>query len=451
MQVESKKVYNLIKVSIDLELKKSYYIIYKYKIIYLEGFSMAFQMDIGPENVVNIKVIGIGGAGNNVVNRMIEMGVRGVEFISINTDKQVLMTSSATHKIQIGEKLTRGMGAGSNPEVGLKAAQESRDKIANDLEGTDMVFITAGMGGGTGTGGAPVIAEIAKEMGILTVGVVTKPFAFEGIHRMKQAEKGIEELKSKVDSLVIIPNDRLKFVSDQKITFKNAFEIADDVLRQAVQSISELIQVPGIINLDFADVTTVMKDAGFSHMGVGRAAGKNKAEEAAKMATQSPLLETSINGAKGVIINVTGSSDIGLEEVETAATLIKEAAHRDANIIFGAALDESLEDEMRVTVIATGFDDGIKKPDIKVVHTTVEKPVVEEKKTTVTEDTFDFDLITDSFKTSNQYKFDTFKAESDTQIDSTATETTPTTFETETDADAEEDPFAALFKFFDKR
>ena len=310
-----------------------------------------------PDKVVNIKVIGVGGAGNNVVNRMIESGVSGVEFVVVNTDKQDLNKSKCPNKLQIGEKLTGGMGAGSKPEIGKKSAEESRAGISKILEGTDMVFITAGMGGGTGTGAAPIVADIAKELGILTVGVVTKPFRFEGMRRMKQAEGGINELRNKVDSLVIIPNERLKLATDQKITMLNAFEIADDVLQQAVQSISDLIKNTGFINLDFADVSAVMKDAGRAHMGVGRAAGKNKAEEAAKMAISSPLLETSINGAKGVLVNVTGSMDIGLEEVETAANLVQQAAHPDALIIFGAAFDDTLEDEIRVTVIATGFEE----------------------------------------------------------------------------------------------
>ena len=319
---------------------------------------MAFGMDMGPDSVVNIKVIGVGGGGNNVVNRMVRTGTKGVDFIAINTDKQALSVSAATYKIQIGEKLTNGQGAGSDPEVGRKSAEENRNQISKALEDADMVFITAGMGGGTGTGAAPIVADIAKELGVLTVGVVTKPFRFEGMRRMKQAEGGIAELRNKVDSLVIIPNERLKLATDQKITMVNAFEIADDVLQQAVQSISDLIKNTGFINLDFADVSAVMKDAGRAHMGVGRAAGKNKAEEAAKMAISSPLLETSINGARGVLINVTGSTDIGLEEVETAANLVQEAAHPDANIIFGAAFDEGLEDEIRVTVIATGFEEG---------------------------------------------------------------------------------------------
>ena len=319
---------------------------------------MAFGLDTGVENVVRIKVIGVGGGGNNVVNRMVRSGTRGVDFVAVNTDKQALNVSSATYKIQIGEKLTHGQGAGSDPEVGRKSAEESRAQISKALEDTDMVFITAGMGGGTGTGGAPIVAEIAREQGILTVGVVTKPFGFEGRRRMQQAEKGIEELQGKVDSLVIIPNERLKHATDQKITFANAFEIADDVLRQAVQSISDLIRDTGFINLDFADVTAIMKNAGMAHMDVGRAAGKGKAEEAARMAISSPLLETSIHGARGVLINVTGSMDIGLEEVEQAASLVQDAVHPDALTIFGATFDESMDDEIRVTVIATGFADG---------------------------------------------------------------------------------------------
>lgn len=317
---------------------------------------MGFEFDMGYDNVVAIKVIGVGGGGNNAVNRMINSGVKGVEFVAINTDKQALTYSAATSKIQVGEKLTKGQGAGSNPEIGRKAAEESREAIAKALEGTNMVFITAGMGGGTGTGGAPVVAQIAREMGILTVGVVTRPFNFEGRKRIEQATNGIDALKENVDSLVVIPNERLKFVSEQKISFKNAFEIADGVLRQAVASISELITVPGFINLDFADVTSVMKGAGYAHMGVGKAAGKDKAEEAAKMAIQSPLLETSINGAKGVILSVTGSSDVGLDEVEKAASMVQQAAHPDAHIIFGASIDDDLDDEIRVIVIATGFD-----------------------------------------------------------------------------------------------
>lgn len=319
---------------------------------------MSYKSETGPENVVTLKVVGVGGAGNNVVNRMVKSGTQGVEFISVNTDKQALAVSSADQKIQIGEKLTHGQGAGSDPDVGKRSAEESRNDIAKSLEDADMVFITAGMGGGTGTGAAPTVAEIAREAGTLTVGVVTKPFKFEGKRRMDQAIAGINSLLGKVDSLLIIPNDRLKYATDQKVTLANAFEIADDVLRQAVTSISDLIKNTGFINLDFADVTTIMKDAGFAHMGVGHAVGKGKAEEAAKMAVASPLMETSINGAHGVLINVTGSEDMGLEDVEAAANLVQEAAHPDANIIFGATFDNSLDDEIRVTVIATGFEEG---------------------------------------------------------------------------------------------
>ncbi len=310
------------------------------------------------ERVVKIKVIGIGGAGNNVVNRMISSGVGGVDFVVINTDKQDLNKSVCANKVQIGEKLTGGMGAGSKPDVGQKSAEESRAAIAKVLEGTDMVFITAGMGGGTGTGAAPIVADLAHEAGILTVGVVTKPFKFEGANRMRQAEQGIASLADKVDSLIIIPNDRLKYVTDEKITFANAFGIADDVLKQAVTSISELVGDAGnvVINLDFADVSAIMKDAGRAHMGVGTAAGREKAEQAALAAVASPLLETSINGATGVLVNVTGSSELTLDDVETAAGIVQEAANPDANIIFGATWNECFEDEMRVTVIATGFE-----------------------------------------------------------------------------------------------
>ena len=319
---------------------------------------MDFKAEAGPENVVTIKVIGVGGAGNNVVNRMVKSGTQGVEFIAINTDKQALSVSNADQKIQIGEKMTHGQGAGSDPEIGKRCAEESLNDIAKALEDTYMVCITAGMGGGTGTGAAPIVAELAREAGILTVGVVTKPFKFEGKRRMDQANAGIKDLLEKVDSLLIIPNDRLKFATDQKITLANAFEIADDVLHQAVTSISDLIKNTGFINLDFADVTTIMKNAGFAHMGVGHAAGKGKAEEAAKMAVQSPLMETSINGARGVLINITGSEDMGLDDIESAASLVQEAAHPDANIIFGATFDPNMADATRVTVLATGVAEG---------------------------------------------------------------------------------------------
>ena len=313
------------------------------------------------ERVVKIKVIGVGGAGNNVINRMIESGVSGVEFVVINTDKQDLNKSVCKNKVQIGEKLTNGMGAGSKPEIGQKSAEESRAQISKMLENTDMVFITAGMGGGTGTGAAPIVADLAREAGILTVGVVTKPFKFEGANRMRQAETGIAALGEKVDSLIIIPNDRLKYVTDEKITFANAFGIADDVLKQAVTSISELVGYSDhvIINLDFADVSAIMKDAGRAHMGVGIANGREMAEQAASLAVASPLLETSINGATGVLVNVTGSSELTLDDVETAASIVQEAANPDANIIFGATYSDEFVDSMRVTVIATGFNQGV--------------------------------------------------------------------------------------------
>jgi len=341
---------------------------------------MDFKAETGPENVVTLKVIGVGGAGNNVVNRMVKSGTQGVEFIAINTDKQALSVSNADQKIQIGEKMTHGQGAGSDPEVGKRSAEESRNDIAKALENADMVFITAGMGGGTGTGAAPTVAELAREAGILTVGVVTKPFKFEGKRRMDQANAGIQELLGKVDSLLIIPNDRLKFATDQKITLANAFEIADDVLHQAVTSISDLIKNTGFINLDFADVTCIMKNAGFAHMGVGHAAGKGKAEEAARMAVASPLMETSINGAHGVLINITGSEDMGLDDIESAASLVQEAAHPDANIIFGATFDPSMEDEIRVTVIATGFDENAPTSAATAVSAAPVRPVAVREK-----------------------------------------------------------------------
>ena len=322
---------------------------------------MAFEIDNETADVVQIKVVGVGGGGGNAVNRMVDAGVRGVEFIAINTDKAALLLSKATHKIQIGEKLTKGQGAGASPDKGENAAQESKDEIAAALRSADMVFIAAGMGGGTGTGAAPVVAQIAKELGILTVGIVTKPFGFEGRKRMAQAEEGIAALREQVDSLIVIPNERLKFVSEQKITLKNAFEIADDVLRQGVQSISELINVTSMVNLDFADVSQVMMDAGYAHMGVGISNGRDKAEIAAQKAIHSPLIETSMENARGVIISIIGSEDIGLEEVEQASTIISDMAHPDATIIWGAQLDPMLEDEMRIIVVATGLGDDKKE------------------------------------------------------------------------------------------
>ena len=320
---------------------------------------MPFQIDnMLNETPQSIKVIGVGGAGGNAVNRMADAGVQYVDLICMNTDKQALSRSSAGIKIQIGEKSTGGRGAGSKPEVGAKAAEESRDNIASVIKGADMVFITAGMGGGTGTGAAPVVAEIAKDMGALTVGIVTKPFAFEGKRRMEQAEKGIAALREHVDSLIVIPNERLKLVSETRITLANAFQVSDDVLRQGVQSISDLIQLPGIVNLDFEDVKSVMQDAGYAHMGAGRANGKDKAEQAAHAAINSPLIETKIDNATGVIISITASQDIGLDEIDQASTLIAKTVHPDATIIFGVQLDETMEDEMRITVIATGLGDS---------------------------------------------------------------------------------------------
>ena len=325
---------------------------------------MGFEFNSNYDSGVKIKVIGVGGGGGNAVNRMIESNIQGVEFVTVNCDKQVLLTSSAPTKIAIGEKVTKGHGAGSNPEVGKQAAEENLDDLKAILSGADMVFITTGMGGGTGTGAAPVVAKVAKEMGILTVGIVTKPFAFEGRKRMVQAENGIVNLREYVDSLVVIPNERLKLISENRITLSNAFEYADDILRHGVQSISDLINIPGIVNLDFADVSSVMRDAGYAHMGVGTGTGRDKAEVASKMAVSSPLLESSISGATGIIINVTASPDISLDEVETASAMISNEAHPEATIIWGATFDNSLEDTIKVTIIATGIrsDDEGKRP-----------------------------------------------------------------------------------------
>ena len=322
----------------------------------------------GNEGSAVIKVIGVGGGGNNAVNRMIDAGIKGVEFIAVNTDKQALQISRAGARIQIGEKITRGLGAGADPNVGAQSAEESKSEIAEALRGADMVFVTAGMGGGTGTGAAPTVAACAKEMGILTIGVVTKPFTFEGKKRLAQAERGIESLKGKVDTLVVIPNDKLLQVIDRKTSIIDAFRMADDILRQGVQGISDLIANPGLVNLDFADVKTIMLDTGMAHMGIGRASGENRAEDAAKQAIQSPLLETSIEGARGVIINITGSSSLGLQEVNTAAELVQRSVDPEANIIFGTVIDKSLDEDIVITVIATGFD---KEPGAK--ETTIGK------------------------------------------------------------------------------
>lgn len=332
------------------------------------------EFDLDMENFAQIKVVGVGGGGNNAVNRMIEAGLRGVEFIVINTDKQVLLRSQANTKIQIGEKLTKGLGAGANPDIGEKAANESRDEIAQSLKGADMVFVTAGMGGGTGTGAAPVVAQVAREMGILTVGVVTKPFMFEGRKRMQSAERGIECLKSSVDTLVTIPNDRLLQVAEKRTTMVDAFRMADDVLRQGVQGISDVIIVPGLVNVDFADVKTIMSNTGIAHMGVGRAAGEGRAEEAVKQAIHSPLLETSIEGARGVLLNIAGGPDMGMFELNTAADLVQKSVDPDAVIILGATIDENLKDEMLITVIATGFDKNpiLKKSENKAPEKTAQ-------------------------------------------------------------------------------
>ncbi len=313
------------------------------------------------DGTATIKVIGVGGAGNNAINRMIESGIKGVEFIAVNTDRQVLQKSEASTKIQIGEKITRGLGAGANPDIGAQAAEESKTEIAEALRGADMVFVTAGMGGGTGTGAAPVVASTARELGILTIGVVTKPFTFEGKKRLSQAERGIDSLKGRVDALVVIPNDKLLQIIDRKTTVLEAFQMADDILRQGVQGISDLITITGEVNLDFADVKTIMLNTGMAHMGIGRATGENRAEDAAKQAIQSPLLETSIEGARGVIINITGGEDLGLQEVNTAAELVQRSVDPEANIIFGTVRDDSMADEILITVIATGFE---KEPNV---------------------------------------------------------------------------------------
>ena len=316
---------------------------------------MTFEHDDTYESGVNIKVIGVGGGGNNAVNRMISSNIKGVEFVAINTDRQALNNSDAATQLVIGEKLTKGFGAGANPQIGSRAAEESIDEIKAILEDADMVFVTAGMGGGTGTGAAPVVARLAHEMDILTIGIVTKPFAFEGKRRMDQAVAGISELSQYVDSLVVIPNERLKQVTDTRITLENAFEIADGVLSRGTQSISDLLNVHGFINLDFADVSSVMKNAGYAHMGVGSATGKDKAEQAAKAAISSPLLESSIAGSHGILISITVSPDVGLEDVDVASSMIAAEASPDANVIWGVNIDHELEDEMRITIIATGF------------------------------------------------------------------------------------------------
>ena len=338
-----------------------------------EGGELMLGFDVELEEWVKIKVVGVGGGGSNAVDGLVDAKINGVDFISVNTDIQAFCRSKAEYKVQIGEKLTKGLGAGADPEVGRKAAEESKNEIIKLLEDSEMVFITAGMGGGTGTGAAPVIAQLAKEMGKLTVGVVTKPFTFEGRKRMKQAETGIEELKSKVDTLITIPNDRLLQVVQKNTSMLQAFSIADDVLRQAIQSVSELIKVPGIINLDFADVKRIMGDKGLAHIGIGSAKGDNKAIEAVRQAIESPLLETSIVGARGVILNISGGLDLSLVEINEASNIIYESCHEDVDLIFGANVKEELGDEVTVTVIATGFD-----PDMQKVAKETRKIIKEE-------------------------------------------------------------------------
>ena len=362
------------------------------------------------DGTATIKVIGVGGAGNNAVNRMLDLGIKSVEFIAVNTDRQALAKSKAATKIQIGEKITRGLGAGANPDIGAQSAEESKAELTEVLRGADMVFVTCGMGGGTGTGAAPIVAGIAKEMGILTIGVVTKPFTFEGKKRLAQAERGIESLKGKVDTLIVIPNDKLLQIIDRKTSMADAFLMADDVLRQGVQGISDLITVTGTVNLDFADVKTIMLNTGMAHMGTGHASGENKAEDAAKEAIQSPLLETSIEGARGVIINITGGEDLGLQEVNTAAELIQRSVDPEANIIFGTVIDPNMNDEIKITVIATGFEDQNEiKSRLDSIGTTSSAPRPWEKKTSSIPSTQDLsssqnDLDIPSFLRKNKNK-----------------------------------------------
>lgn len=403
---------------------------------------MSFELDNNFDNVVQIRVIGVGGGGGNAIDRMVTSGVKCVEFVSVNTDRQALLRSKATQKIQIGEKITHGKGAGSKPEVGTKSADESRDAIAAAIRGSDMVFITAGMGGGTGTGAAPIVAEIAREQGILTVGIVTKPFEFEGKRRMMQAEEGICALREHVDSLVVIPNERLKYVSEQRITLANAFSVADDVLRQGVQSISDLILSPGLVNLDFADVTAVMRDAGYAHMGVGRASGKDKAEAAANMAICSPLLETTIDGAKGVIINITSSPDIGLDEIETASAMITAQTDEKANIIWGAAFDETMDDEMSVTVIATGFS----TPESYI-------PITQDQNVQQVETDSRYHRVTSTASSQQAEAAPTFTSSNHQPIQNNVTTSTPSSTNVNNDEsqDDDEDNFYDIMSIFNRK
>ena len=361
---------------------------------------MSFYLDEEVTNATNIKVVGVGGGGGNAVNRMVASGLKDVEFVAMNTDAQALQSSKATQKVQLGAKLTKGRGAGADPEIGQRAAEESKDEILRALKGCQMVFVTAGMGGGTGTGAAPVVAEVAKEQGILTVGIVTKPFMFEGSRKMKKAEKGISSLLKNVDSLIVIPNEKLKSVSTEKITLRNAFEIADSVLKQGVESISGLISDSSYINLDFADVRAIMKDAGRAHMGIGRASGENRAQEAAKMAISSPLLETSIDEAMGVIIFFVVPADVGLDEVDEAATLITSTANEEANIIWGARFDPNMTDEFKVTVVATGFENAKKNKKDDDFSRAAKADLIGDKNGNWFDDE-DFDVINWSSKTTH--------------------------------------------------
>ncbi|MDY2861795.1 MAG: cell division protein FtsZ [Oscillospiraceae bacterium] len=361
---------------------------------------MSFYLDEEVTNATNIKVVGVGGGGGNAVNRMVVSGLKDVEFVAMNTDAQALQSSKATQKVQLGAKLTKGRGAGADPEIGQRAAEESKDEILRALKGCQMVFVTAGMGGGTGTGAAPVVAEVAKEQGILTVGIVTKPFMFEGSRKMKKAEKGISSLLKNVDSLIVIPNEKLKSVSTEKITLRNAFEIADSVLKQGVESISGLISDSSYINLDFADVRAIMKDAGRAHMGIGRASGENRAQEAAKMAISSPLLETSIDEAMGVIIFFVVPADVGLDEVDEAATLITSTANEEANIIWGARFDPNMTDEFKVTVVATGFENAKKNKKDDDFSRAAKADLIGDKNGNWFDDE-DFDVINWSSKTTH--------------------------------------------------
>ena len=361
---------------------------------------MSFYLEEEVTNATNIKVVGVGGGGGNAVNRMVVSGLKDVEFVAMNTDAQALQSSKATQKVQLGAKLTKGRGAGADPEIGQRAAEESKDEILRALKGCQMVFVTAGMGGGTGTGAAPVVAEVAKEQGILTVGIVTKPFMFEGSRKMKKAEKGISSLLKNVDSLIVIPNEKLKSVSTEKITLRNAFEIADSVLKQGVESISGLISDSSYINLDFADVRAIMKDAGRAHMGIGRASGENRAQEAAKMAISSPLLETSIDEAMGVIIFFVVPADVGLDEVDEAATLITSTANEEANIIWGARFDPNMTDEFKVTVVATGFENAKKNKKDDDFSRAAKADLIGDKNGNWFDDE-DFDVINWSSKTTH--------------------------------------------------